>query len=100
MTYEHDFDALVREFRLTTDGDIWGNVLGWMFRIADSLTFHHEEAVPAEWQFRPSPMGRGDDPEEDDVAAMLDETDPADLVLFGGVLELAREVLVAQGKDY
>ena len=100
MSYTYDFDACVREFRLTNDGDTWGNVLGWLFRIADSLTFHHREPVPDCWEFRPSQSGRADAPEEDAIAEMLDETDPADLVLFGGTLLLARDVLIAQGRDY
>lgn len=94
------YNDLIDEFRLTRSGDAWGDVMGWLFRIADSLTFHHEHEVPAEWRFRPSPLGRADDPEEDMIAAVCDEADPAELTKFGQVLNRAADLLKAQGRDY
>jgi len=48
---------LKNEFKLTNDGDNWGNVMQWLFAIADYLTFETKECVPDAWQFRPSPLG-------------------------------------------
>lgn len=91
---------LMAAYKLSRSGDQWGDCMGWLFRIADSLTFHHEVEVPEEWSFRPSPMGRADDPAEDYEAATCDAADPDELVRFGRVLWRLREMLIKAGANY
>lgn len=37
-------------------GDPWGTAIGWAFAVADVLHFAAGEPVPAEMQYRPSPV--------------------------------------------
>lgn len=94
------YEDLRDEFKASSSGDAWGDVMGAWFRVADSLYFHHGRDTPAEWKFRPSPMGRADDPSDDDFAAMCDEADPDELLKFGMVLDRAADHLRSKGLDY
>lgn len=95
-----NYDELIREFRLSASGDSWGDVMGSLFRVCDSLVFHHGIQPPDAWGFRPSPLGRADDPAEDYIAAFFDDADPNDLLKFGTLLERASGILKARGLDY
>jgi len=90
---------LKNEFKLTNDGDNWGNVMQWLFAIADYLTFETDECVPDEWQFKPSPFGAA---EECYVFQALKEMElPSDDVLqFGKVLIRVRDILESKGESY
>ena len=90
---------LKKEYKLTSDGDAWGNCMQWLFAIGDHLTFNTNIPVPAEWEFRPSPLGADDDSyvfqflREDHVAA-------DDVLSFGHSLIRLRDILQSQGRDY
>jgi len=90
---------LKNEFKLTNDGDNWGNVMQWLFAIADYLTFETDECVPDEWQFKPSPFGAD---EESYVFQALKEMElPSNEVLqFGKVLIRVRDILESKGESY
>lgn len=90
---------LKNEFKLTNDGDNWGNVMQWLFAIADYLTFETETYVPDEWQFKPSPSGA--DEENHVFQALKEMALPADDVLqFGQVLIRVRDILENKGESY
>jgi len=88
------------EFNLDDDGDPWGTAYHWLFRIADSITFHHGFDTPDAWKFRPSPCGRGDDPAECSTAAFCDECDPEALEKFGNVLSRYIDKMRLAGMSY
>ena len=90
---------LKNEFKLTDDGDNWGNVMQWLFAIADYLTFETYECVPDEWQFKPSPFGA--DEERYEFQALKEMELPSDEVLqFGKVLFRVRDILESKGESY
>ena len=71
---------LKNEFKLTNDGDNWGNVMQWLFAIADYLTFETDEYV---------------------FQALKEMALPNDEVLqFGKVLIRARDILESKGESY
>lgn len=90
---------LKSHFRLTNDGDSWGNTMQWLFAISDYITFKTDSCVPDSWEFRPSPLGPDD---ESYIFQFLDEENvPADeLLKFGESLLRVRDILIAQGRDY
>ena len=73
------------EFRMTADGDDWGNALNWHFHVADEIYHNRAMAVPAGWQFRPSPLGPANDSEGYETSIVQDMSD-GDLERFGAVL--------------
>ena len=90
---------LKHEYKLTSDGDAWGNCMQWLFAIGDHLTFNTDTPVPDAWEFRPSPLG----PDEDSFVYQFLQEDhvPAGEVLsFGHALIRLRDILQAQGRDY
>ena len=88
--------TLKNEFKLTNSGDNWGNVMQWLFAIADYLTFETNESVPDAWQFRPSPFGA--DEESYVFQALKEMALPSDEVLqFGKVLFRVREYWKGKG---
>ena len=90
---------LKNEFKLTNDGDNWGNVMQWLFAIADYLTFETNECVPDKWQFKPSPFGA--DEESYVFQALKEMALPSNEVLqFGKVLIRVRDILESKGESY
>tara|TARA_R100000655_G_C2948020_1_gene186839 strand:- start:43 stop:327 length:285 start_codon:yes stop_codon:yes gene_type:complete len=90
---------LKNEFKLTNDGDNWGNVMEWLFAISDYLTFETDECVPDAWQFKPSPFGA--DKESYVFQALKSMALPSDEVLqFGEVLFRVKEILERKGQSY
>ncbi len=88
---------LKSEFKLTQDGDPWGNAMIWHFNVADEL-FSREGYVPKHWHYRPSPFGRsGEDDPEDYLVA---ESNTDDLVTFGNLLCRYTRLLRHLGHDY
>lgn len=69
-------DDLKFEYRLGNDGDAWGHCMQWWFAIADEIEFNRDFDVPADWQFRPSPLGLCED-DEYMRSIMNDATDDA-----------------------
>ena len=53
--------TLKDEFKLTNDGDNWGNVTAWLFAICDYITFETNDYIPNSWQFRPSSLCANED---------------------------------------
>ncbi|KPK72274.1 MAG: hypothetical protein AMJ84_04625 [Acidithiobacillales bacterium SM23_46] len=60
-----NYDDLRTEFRLGDDYDPWGHCMHWLFTIADHL-YWTEGETPEAWQFRPSPIGPQNDPDDSD----------------------------------
>ena len=90
---------LKADIRLTSDGDKWGNTMNWLFHIADEITFNRSFPVPAEWQFKPSPLGSGNQPEDYETELVQDCPDK-DLLFFGRVLNRYADCLKKAGLDY
>lgn len=90
---------LNQEFRVTGCHDSWGNVMAWWFSIADHLTFNSDLYVPDSWEYRPSPLGPSNDP-DDYVTNVLNETDDNLLLKFGNILERYARNLERHGKNY
>ncbi len=81
MTY----NDLKSEFRLTSDGDIWGTVMQWWLSIADEMYFYRDFQVPQCWEFKPSPLGPSNDT-DDYVANCIAEADDISLIRFGNLI--------------
>ena len=95
--------VLKNEFKLTNDGDNWGNVMAWLFAIGDYITFETDESVPDEWQFKPSPMGANEDCfvfQSLRHFASEGEIMSADVLKFGNVLNRVRDILERKGESY
>lgn len=94
MTY----DDLKQEFRLTNDGDSWGNAMSWLFAMADEIYFHRDFEVPTKWQFRPSPLGP--DTEERYETEIIKETKDAELIKFADLIYRYETALRHAGESY
>lgn len=90
---------LKNHFRLTNNGDSWGNVMQWLFAIGDYITFRTDSRVPDSWEFRPSPLGAN---EECYIFQFLAEEnlDTDSVLQFGNALMRVHDILVNQGRDY
>jgi hypothetical protein len=86
------------EFKMTSDGDNWGNCMVWLFAIADYQT-EFADGPPEAWEFRQSPLGAN---VEDYTYQTLLEIEPDTDVLgaFGDLLWRYREKLLTAGQDY
>ncbi len=97
MTDTLNATQLMREYRLATSGDPWGDTMGWWFAVAGEM-YERDLPIPAEWRYRPSPLGSKDpDAYETPICSMA--TDEA-LRLFGRALTRYADRLRAAGKDY
>ena len=91
---------LKHDFRLTSDGDDWGNCLHWWFTIADEIHFNRANlSVPLSWKFKPSPFGFTNDP-ENYITHCVREADDASLMQFGHLVNRYARFLKHLGKDY
>ncbi len=94
-----DLKSLKADFKLSCDGDTWGETMQWWFTIADEIYFNRDFPVPADWHFRPSPLGPSNEPGEwpvDIVEAAGDD----ELLAFGNLLNRYARLLKRAGKDY
>jgi hypothetical protein len=94
---------LKNEYKLTNDGDAWGNCMQWLFAICDYLTFETDECIPDEWKFRASPMGANEDCfcyQSLRHFAFEQEITDADVLEFGKVLIRLRDILERKGLSY
>lgn len=87
------------EYRLFFDGDHWGHVMHWWFTVADEIYHCRDFPVPAEWEFKPSPLGPINDP-EDYATNVVTEMSDSDLLRFGQLLHRYASVLKQAGVDY
>lgn len=92
---------LKAEFRLTSDGDDWGNVMHWWFTIAEEIYWHRGPSleVPPSWRFRPSPLGETSDPDDYALSAVR-EADDSTLAAFGALIHRYAQRLKHIGRDY
>ena len=94
---------LKNEYKLTNDGDAWGNCMQWLFAICDYLTFDTDECIPDEWKFRASLMGANEDcfcyQSLRHFASEQEITD-SDVLKFGKVLIRLRDILERKGLSY
>ena len=92
--------GVMNEIRATDSGDAWGNALNWWFVIADEIYFNRPALhVPAEWRFRPSPLGPQNDP-GDYASGVVVELDDALLKRLGAFCNRYCRLLKHLGKDY
>lgn len=87
------------EYRLTCDGDAWGNAMNWLFAIADEIHFNRSVECPASWQFKPSILGASNDPDDYATGIVRDAPDH-DLITFGQLLNRYLRALRHAGHDY
>jgi hypothetical protein len=81
------------------DGDPWGWCMAWWFAIAGTL-HDRGDSVPAEWQYRTSPLG-GVDPDDWHASAIRDlEIGAPALVHAGNVLMRYAARCRRAGLDY
>jgi len=92
-------DQLKYEFRMGDMCDGWGSCMGWMFALADYITFNLDDCVPDEWEFSPSSMGANDESPEFETLKELKPT-IEDCEKFGAMLWRYRAKLIVAGKDY
>ena len=91
---------LKSDFRLTSDGDDWGNCLHWWFTIADEIHFNRENlCVPESWRFKPSPCGPSNEADRWETTAVR-EADDDSLMQFGHLVNRYARLLKHLGKDY
>jgi hypothetical protein len=89
----------------TLDGDEWGNVQAWRFATAHVL--EHMNECPDEWHFHHAlcfteDFNASESFEEEEISYLLaDElVTVQDLIVFGDMLNILRDILVTEGKDY
>lgn len=86
------------EFRLGFGDDSWGHTVSWWFTVADELYFRGV-ALPAEWKFRPSPLGPSNEPDAYETEVVQECGD--DLLLrFGRALSRYANILKAAEEAY
>jgi hypothetical protein len=97
MTH-YTFADLKSEFRISSDGDDWGNAMHWWFAIAGEIHEHREWNVPDAWRYRP---GLSAIPDATDYAAEAchNATDDA-LTEFGALIHRYARALKRAGKSY
>jgi len=92
-------DDIRSDFRLSNDGDGFGNCMAWLFPIAIELDLRESTAVPAEWQYRAGAMGSHHEPDcyvAECLQAYSDET----ILQFGNVLSRYQNKLHAADLTY
>lgn len=95
-----NFNDLKCEFRLTADGDDWGNCINWWFTIADEIHFNRENlCVPASWKFKSSSLGSSNDPDAMETSAVV-AADDESLMKLGALIDRYARLLRHLGKDY
>jgi hypothetical protein len=100
------YRLLMGEFRTGDFEDAWGTTMEWWFAVAENL-YHNGVDLPAEWEYRDSPMhvNGGYEPEgyaENFIVEALSDgvIDDDDLMRMGNVLFRYAGILKAAGKDY
>lgn len=84
------------EFRLTGDGDDWGNAMSWWFAVALEMN-DRGMTIPDDWKFRAG-AGRSDaETLEGEACQQAEETA---LEEFGALLDRYVRYLKFKGKDY
>lgn len=91
---------LKNECRLTYCGDKWGDIMNWWFTIAEEI-YHNRPnlSVPTEWQFKPSPLGNCNEPDNYTTTIIEAATDNA-LMKFGALIHRYAEMLKTAGQSY
>lgn len=91
-------NQLIQEMCSDNDGDSWGWAMSWWFAVSDHLHFLSDVPVPAEWEFRPSPLGMStEDLWQLDI---LSEYSPEEWLAAGRILHRYTALLRRHGKDY
>ena len=88
-------------FRLTNDGDAWGNTMSWLFAICDVLC-SKDSCPPDHWNWRPGAAGplTPDSPDWDLTHELASDFDVDTLIRFGNVLNRYSDCLRRAGRDY
>ena len=93
-----EYDDIKAEFRLSNDGDGFGNCMGWMFPIAIELDLRGA-GVPEAWQYRAGAMGSHHEP-DCYVAECLQNYSDETIQQFGNVLSRYQSKLHAADMAY
>lgn len=98
-------DALMGLYNLTED--TWDDNLMWFFAVAEVIWHRTAEEIPAEFQYRHSPVDDSETWRDDDVyAAMIDDEYAAgrvtddDLLAFARFLNAVDDDFRARGENY
>lgn len=92
---------LKADFRIDLRSDPWGHTLHHWFMVADEIYFRRPRlCVPADWQFRPSPLGPNSDDDGDPFSETLRAADDAAVLRFGNLLSRYADRLRHAGKSY
>ena len=95
--------TLKEEFKATSDGDHWGNVMAWLFAIGDFITFETDECIPDTWQFKPSMCGANEDCfiyQSLRHFAFEKQVTNEEILHFGNLLMRVRDILESKGESY
>ena len=95
--------TLKEEFKLTNDGDNWGNVMAWLFAIGDYITFETDKCIPDTWQFKPSMCGANEDCYVFQTLrhfAFEKCVTSEEIMQFGNILIRVRDILESKGESY
>ena len=95
--------TLKNEFKLTNDGDNWGNVMAWLFAIGDYITFETDKCIPDTWQFKPSMCGANEDCyvfQSLRHFAFEKYVTSEEIMQFGNILIRVRDILESKGESY
>lgn len=93
---DRSFQNLKDEFRLTGNGDVWGNTMAWWFAVALEMN-DRGLTIPDEWKFRAG-AGRSDaDTLEGEACQQASEEA---LEEFGALLNRYADYLKFKGKSY
>jgi len=94
------YNDLKAEFKLSSDGDEWGNVMQWWFTVADEIYFNRDTIeVPESWEFRPSPLGPSNEP-DDYPTYIVADAKADDLLRFGKLMDRYAGALRHADHDY
>jgi hypothetical protein len=108
MPHTSGYQLIADEFRMTDDGDKWGNVRLWHYSIAEIL-YHNGHDIPDSWGFEDSPLHSGDeyfiDPQWDELETLRDlyesgEVTEVDIRDFGDYLHEVTQSMIKAGEDY
>lgn len=75
---EQPVNPILEQLRLSEDGDVFGNAMGWIGALADHLTFVMYQNTPEEWGYRPSFFGPDTEAPEYEMLSDLYQNDMQD----------------------
>jgi hypothetical protein len=94
---DRDVASIMNEVAIDRPIDVYGYTMSAWFQVSNTLHFDHGICCPSEWEFYPSPMGKGDD---DTLSHVLSDAGTVALGLVGFDCLERREACAALDLDY